>query len=123
METTIAISPQSELVAQEGPPPAFRERETPREGYDAFLSAIAAQIADRISSVSGSAATLRRNLVALKTAEVEFGFSRVSFWRFRKRHRIRLLPGRRVNLEDILAAFEAERSGQRRLSSIAGRPQ
>ncbi len=56
----------------------------------------------------------QKALLSLRQAQSEFGFSRASFWRFRKRHRICLLPGRRVSAEDILSSFDAERAGRRR---------
>lgn len=68
-----------------------------------------------ISVKETPAQLLNKNLVSIKVAEADFGFSRVSFWRFRKRHRIHLLPGRRVCIDDILAAFSAERIGRRRV--------
>jgi hypothetical protein len=52
--------------------------------------------------------------LSLERAESMVGFSRTTFWRFRKRHRIQLLTGRRICVADIIAGFEAERNGQRR---------
>lgn len=56
-------------------------------------------------------------LVSIEVARAHFGLSRASFWRFRKRHRIRVLPGRRVDIADIVEAYEAERRGKRRLAA------
>jgi hypothetical protein len=53
-------------------------------------------------------------LLSITRAQAVFGFSRTSFWRFRIRHRIHTLPGQRVNIDDILSGFEADRHGQRR---------
>jgi hypothetical protein len=58
---------------------------------------------------------LELNLIPLDEAERHVGLSRTAFWRFRKRHRIHVLPGRRVNVDDIIDAFAAERGGKRRL--------
>jgi hypothetical protein len=53
-------------------------------------------------------------LLPLKRAQAAFGFTRTSFWRFRIKHRIRLLPGRQINIDDVIAGLQAERRGQRR---------
>ena len=87
--------------------------ELPSNG--ALLAALVARLADRWPVIESPAEALKKTLLTLKAAESEFGFSRVSFWRFRKRHRIHLLPGRRVSIEDILAGFSADRAGQRRM--------
>ena len=57
---------------------------------------------------------LQFELISLEEAERQIGLSRTAFWRFRKRHRVRVLPGRRVNVDDIIDAFTAERGGKRR---------
>lgn len=61
------------------------------------------------------ARSLTARLVSIESARVQFGMSRAAFWRFRKRHRIALLPGRRVYIDDIVEAFEAQRCGRRRM--------
>jgi hypothetical protein len=66
--------------------------------------------------VEGAIAELKVRLLNLRSAENAFGFSRTAFWRFRKRHRIRLLPNGRVCIDDVFAGLEAERRGQRRIA-------
>jgi hypothetical protein len=88
------------------------------QSHQIFLDDLALYLAGRLPVTETPAARLNRTLLPLATAEAEFGFSRVSFWRFRKRHRIRLLPGRRISVEDILAGFAAERLGRRRNTDL-----
>ena len=61
------------------------------------------------------ARSLTARLVSIESARLQFGMSRAAFWRFRKRHRIALLPGHRVYIDDIVEAFEAQRCGRRRM--------
>lgn len=49
-------------------------------------------------------------LVTATEAAKRFKMDRATFWRFRKRHHIRLLTGRRVHLDDVVRGFESERS-------------
>lgn len=55
-----------------------------------------------------------QDLVPLREIETVFGLGRTTFWRFRKRHHIEVLPGRRVSMADVIDAFAAERKGLRR---------
>lgn len=48
-------------------------------------------------------------IVRLVDAQSMFGFSRTSFFRFRRAHHIASLPGGRVSLIDIVRGFEEER--------------
>lgn len=48
-------------------------------------------------------------MVPLTDAQAMYNFKRTVFFRFRRNHRINRLPGDRVNLEDIVKAFEIER--------------
>ena len=41
------------------------------------------------------------------------GISRTTLWRLRRRHGIRLLPGRKIHLDDMDRAYEAERGLKR----------
>lgn len=74
------------------------------------------------SATSGDPGTARETMTAfspkplpLRIAESEFGFSRASSWRHRKRHGLRALHGRRVNRGDIPGGFETERNGRRKM--------
>lgn len=51
-------------------------------------------------------------LLRLEPAAVLIGVSRTSFWRFRRKHKIRLVVGRRVSVEDIRRALEQEQSAE-----------
>lgn len=60
-----------------------------------------------------------KSQVALDDAQELFGFSRTSFFRFRRRHAIATLPGRKISLADIVAAFESERRRNTGYSGVA----
>jgi hypothetical protein len=118
MENFLSISQQPSDASQEALVPerhAAIQDATELPSNGALLTALVARLADRWPVIESPAEALKKTLLTLKAAESEFGFSRVSFWRFRKRHRIHLLPGRRVSIEDILAGFSADRAGQRRM--------
>jgi hypothetical protein len=118
MKNFLSISQQPSGASQELLVPerhAAVQDATEFPSNEALLTALVARFADRWPVIESPAEALKKTLLTLKAAEQEFGFSRVSFWRFRKRHRIHLLPGRRVSTEDILAGFSADRAGQRRM--------
>lgn len=48
-------------------------------------------------------------LLTVSAAQAAFGFSESTFLRFRQRHRIQLLPGKRVHIDDVIAALDRER--------------
>jgi hypothetical protein len=86
----------------------------PAQSFPSPANPQAPEVTGPDGSMEDKSENLKRALLNLSTAEAQFGFSRASFWRFRKRHRIHLLPGRRVNIDDIIEAFDAERAGLRR---------
>ncbi len=64
------------------------------------------------SEISGGQSDLSdflETIVKLGRAAELFGLSRTSFFRFRRKHRIATLPGRKVSLSLVVAGFEAER--------------
>jgi len=67
-----------------------------------------------VPDVWDQAGPLTSRLVPIESACAQLGLSRSTFWRFRKRHRIKVLPGHRIYIDDIVEAFEAERRGCRR---------
>ena len=48
-------------------------------------------------------------LLTVSEAQAAFGFSESTFLRFRQRHRIQLLSGKRVHVDDVIAALDRER--------------
>ena len=56
------------------------------------------------------------DLLTLRQAEALFKMSRNTLDRFRRRHGIKLLTGKKVHKGDIIAGFEAERKGRRILN-------
>lgn len=61
--------------------------------------------------------SLREYALKLLTREEvcrDFGFKLTSLYKLRVRHRVPLLPGGTFHCEDIIAAIEAERHGERR---------
>jgi len=63
---------------------------------------------------------LREYAAKLMTREevgLHFGFKVTSLYKLRVRHRVPLLPGGIFHCDDIIAALEAERRGERRLAS------
>ncbi len=48
-------------------------------------------------------------LLSIPDAARLFGLSKSSFLRFRKKHGVKTLPGKRVHIADIIAAMERER--------------
>jgi hypothetical protein len=75
---------------------------------------LALDSAHKSSRADNAFLRLREHTITLAAAEAMSGLSRTTFWRFRKRHRIRLLTGRRICAADIISGFEAERRGTRR---------
>lgn len=55
------------------------------------------------------------DLQTLTAAQAALGLSRATFWRFRKRHRIKVVTGWHVSLADLTEAIECERRGMRRI--------
>jgi len=53
-------------------------------------------------------------MVRIADAGRMLNLSRATFWRFRKRHRIRTLPGATLWWSDVSEALKAEREGKRR---------
>jgi hypothetical protein len=48
-------------------------------------------------------------MLTVSAAVSAFGFSTSTFMRLRRRHKIQILPGRKVHVDDIIAALERER--------------
>lgn len=48
-------------------------------------------------------------LLTVSAAQAAFGFSESTFLRFRQRHRIQVLPGKRIHTDDIIAGLDRER--------------
>ena len=61
--------------------------------------------------MSARASSLRSELglMKLSVAAKVCGLGPVAFWRFRKRHKIPLLSGNQIHLDDLNAAFRRER--------------
>ena len=55
------------------------------------------------------AAEYAANLLTISKAQAAFGFKYQTFRRFRKYHQIPILPGKRIHIDDIIAALEKER--------------
>jgi hypothetical protein len=60
-------------------------------------------------TVSDRAAEYAAKLLPISKAQKAFGFSESTFLRFRNHHRIPILPGQRLHIDDIIAALERER--------------
>lgn len=48
-------------------------------------------------------------LLPISDAAKKYGMSKTAFWRFRRRHKLATLPGRRVHEDDVIAAMNRER--------------
>ncbi len=57
----------------------------------------------------------------IRAATEALSFSRTTFWRFRKKHRIAVLTGRQVSVVDLWEGIAAERRGERRSACIQGK--
>jgi len=69
---------------------------------------------------NGPFPSLREYAAKLMTREqvcLQFGFKVTSLYKRRCRHQVPLLPGGILHCDDIIAALEAERRGERRLAS------
>lgn len=65
----------------------------------------------RIRSKAGEvvAEAYAAKLLTVTVAGEKFGLSRTTFCRLRRRHKIPLLPGLKVHVDDVIAALEKER--------------
>lgn len=72
-------------------------KDTPYAGLDPSLGA-PSDLAQKLETIG-----------TLKSAAKLFGFSRTSFFRFRRKHRILKLPGNQVSMKAIVTGLEAER--------------
>ena len=48
-------------------------------------------------------------LLPVAEAQVAFKFSESTFLRFRQRHKIQVLPGKRIHIDDIIAGLDRDR--------------
>ena len=62
-----------------------------------------------LNPTSDRAAEYAAKLLPISKAQALFGFKISTFWRFRQNHRIPILPGKRIHIDDIIAALERER--------------
>lgn len=75
---------------------------SPHATRDSCVSAFAGQQHDLAHHLE--------TIVPLEAAAKFFGFSRTSFFRFRRRHRLRKLPGNKVSMSAIVISLESERT-------------
>ena len=48
-------------------------------------------------------------LLTVSEAQSAFKFSESTFLRFRQRHKIQVLPGKRIHVDDVIAGLDRER--------------
>jgi hypothetical protein len=48
-------------------------------------------------------------LLTVSEAQAAFKLSESTFLRFRQRHKIQVLPGKRIHIDDIIAAMDRDR--------------